>query len=666
MSTEGTYRLLLADNTPEVLVLNGEYLRRAGFEVLTADSVTEARHILRTQRVHLAVLDMRLERDEDEKDQSGYLLAKSEARTVPKIILTANPNVADAVSSLKRDTGPLPPAVEYLSKPETTLQDLLTTVQQSLADYVRLNWQLRIIWPEGGTMAGFRALAGRVNREAEPAALAEQAAEAEDLFRQLFYDFTQINIGHPLATAGSRLILPVYAFDAHGVETRFIVTFGPLAAVAEEKARCEQWLPAAYSLRHLGKTSMAETVHFGAWAHTFMGMALSQTAPFRERYPALADTEISAVLRSLYRENLHQWYVLGRGPDDPDRTAWLPFVQAWLSLPPLAELATAVQARIEEMLPYSRLPGLLNVEASATHLFYNLESGQTVTLPHPASFLAQGGLADAGEVDWGVVHGQVTADTVFVDGGGKAWLGDFARVDRAPLLIDFVSLETAVKFDLLPEAGCARLLALQEALAAGLFMEAAAASEAVPTVARAVHTVAGIRQQAASLAGCDGRAYQAALLLYDLALCLSFAPSLFYPAHRRLVFFHALLEAAMLTQALAETAPPDVPEAAHIGFWLDTVNKNAWVEGRLVNLTRQEFALLDFLNRHPNQLCERQAIVEDGLGEPYDPFDKEQSRLNSAMSRLRRKLEPDPANPRYLITDHGLGYRLQVGEHGRE
>jgi DNA-binding response OmpR family regulator len=86
------------------------------------------------------------------------------------------------------------------------------------------------------------------------------------------------------------------------------------------------------------------------------------------------------------------------------------------------------------------------------------------------------------------------------------------------------------------------------------------------------------------------------------------------------------------------------------------------VEGKQIELTIQDYEILSYLYRHAGKLCDRRAIVEEALGEVYDEFDPEQSRLNSAISRLRQKIEPDARNVRYLLTVRGHGYKLNVSE----
>jgi DNA-binding response OmpR family regulator len=130
----------------------------------------------------------------------------------------------------------------------------------------------------------------------------------------------------------------------------------------------------------------------------------------------------------------------------------------------------------------------------------------------------------------------------------------------------------------------------------------------------------------------------------------------FYTRRDLMPYAHAILSASMLAQAISKgSLPPPQPD-----FWLDQTNQVVWVEGKAVDLTMQEFQILSYLYKHNGQLCERQAIVEIALGEIYDEFDPEQSRLNSAMSRLIQKVEPDPKNRKYFTTVRGRGYKLQA------
>ncbi len=81
-------RVLFADNDADFLRTWSEYLERAGYVVVPAHDVEQARRELDNGRVDLAIIDVRLEDDENETDDSGVRLAEEAARSVPKIILT--------------------------------------------------------------------------------------------------------------------------------------------------------------------------------------------------------------------------------------------------------------------------------------------------------------------------------------------------------------------------------------------------------------------------------------------------------------------------------------------------------------------------------------------------------------------------------------------------
>ena len=78
-------------------------------------------------------------------------------------------------------------------------------------------------------------------------------------------------------------------------------------------------------------------------------------------------------------------------------------------------------------------------------------------------------------------------------------------------------------------------------------------------------------------------------------------------------------------------------------------------DGTLVQLTPHEFALLRALAREPGKLMRHSALLREVWGRAYGD---ESHYLHVYVSQLRRKLEPDPARPRYLLTEPGAGYRL--------
>jgi two-component system, OmpR family, KDP operon response regulator KdpE len=75
-----------------------------------------------------------------------------------------------------------------------------------------------------------------------------------------------------------------------------------------------------------------------------------------------------------------------------------------------------------------------------------------------------------------------------------------------------------------------------------------------------------------------------------------------------------------------------------------------------IRLTPTEWHLLEILLRNPGKLVSQRQLLTEAWGPAYT---KETHYLRLYMARLRRKLEPDPSRPRYLLTEPGMGYRFQ-------
>ena len=78
-----------------------------------------------------------------------------------------------------------------------------------------------------------------------------------------------------------------------------------------------------------------------------------------------------------------------------------------------------------------------------------------------------------------------------------------------------------------------------------------------------------------------------------------------------------------------------------------------------VELSRAEFDLLDMLVHHPNRALSRDFIMENLRGNERDPYDRS---IDVRVTRLRHKIEEDPASPRYVRTVWGVGYQFTPGE----
>jgi Response regulators consisting of a CheY-like receiver domain and a winged-helix DNA-binding domain len=88
---------------------------------------------------------------------------------------------------------------------------------------------------------------------------------------------------------------------------------------------------------------------------------------------------------------------------------------------------------------------------------------------------------------------------------------------------------------------------------------------------------------------------------------------------------------------------------------LDKSRLRATVGKRAVELTATEFDLLTTLARQPGRVFTRAQLLDAIRGEAVESFDRA---IDAHVKNVRRKLEPDPKNPRYLLTVHGVGYKF--------
>ena len=118
---------------------------------------------------------------------------------------------------------------------------------------------------------------------------------------------------------------------------------------------------------------------------------------------------------------------------------------------------------------------------------------------------------------------------------------------------------------------------------------------------------------------------------------------------------------ARLRAVLRRRAQPAQTAATNIQFGpfsLDLASHALTREGVPIPLTTAEFTLLSILARHPGRVLSRDQLVSLAQDAERVPFDRS---IDVRVARLRRKIEPDPDNPRYIRTVWGAGYLFSFG-----
>jgi two-component system KDP operon response regulator KdpE len=112
-------------------------------------------------------------------------------------------------------------------------------------------------------------------------------------------------------------------------------------------------------------------------------------------------------------------------------------------------------------------------------------------------------------------------------------------------------------------------------------------------------------------------------------------------------------------RASLRRAPHEADEASfEVGdFKIDGAARRIYVRGIEKRLTPKEFDLFVYFARHPNRVIEHRRLLEAVWGDECVDYPEY---LRVFIGQLRKKLEPDPGTPRYLMTEPWVGYRLNA------
>jgi DNA-binding response OmpR family regulator len=116
-------------------------------------------------------------------------------------------------------------------------------------------------------------------------------------------------------------------------------------------------------------------------------------------------------------------------------------------------------------------------------------------------------------------------------------------------------------------------------------------------------------------------------------------------------------ERAVLRRGMAEeiSGPEQI---FHGGLEVNFVRHEARVEGLPVHLTPKEFTLLEIMIKQPGRVFSRLELLELAFGFDYQGFERT---VDVHLMNLRKKIETNPTDPRYIQTVYGIGYKFEDG-----
>jgi DNA-binding response OmpR family regulator len=114
---------------------------------------------------------------------------------------------------------------------------------------------------------------------------------------------------------------------------------------------------------------------------------------------------------------------------------------------------------------------------------------------------------------------------------------------------------------------------------------------------------------------------------------------------------HARIKA--LLRRSPETHP--VEEIEVNGIWMNTRTREVLRDGSAIDLSTREFDILAYMMQHKNEVITRDMLLDDVWGYEHYPTTRT---VDNYILSLRKKIEPEPSHPRYIITMHISGYKF--------
>lgn len=619
-------KILVADNNPKALKYTAQFLQGQGYDVMVANSREEAEHALNNNHLHLAILDMRLNNDEDEKDRSGIYLAQVCNRLLPKIINTKFPSYQATIDALQIDKHSLPPAVAFVNKIDG-LETLLEAVKQSIHEHIHINWSLQITF---NNYLSFAQLLERIGYTPMASYFSDRLYEVEDLMRKLFLDAVQVTVDRVVKQRPEYVLICVYVHRQDQKEAGYMVALGHHEKIKE---KWERYQTAVNTSTRINRTHTTYTTNLGAIAYQLLDGDIIHASNLADYYFLNGGQNAYQAVEYLLTKQFPAWHHTGKN-HQPVSSVHDFYLQTETT-----QDTTHLLSKLCEELTITEL-GHWRYENQ--QIMVNLPPNGEITFANPFASLPD----PTENLLWGVVHGAVDCESIQILPTQQAILIDFAQVQIAPILHDYTSLEVHILCYLTQPNTPQRTLQILTELAT-----IKEVSQPIITEDPLLSLLLLVRHHTCKNLNCSRLTYLIHIIYNLRRLLLTYNTKRHYDPRTLAPYAIALLAAGFWVAQLTLTKESREKETQP--FLFDIQNQHVIIHGKSIELTPQEYKLLSYMVAHENKLCTKKQLIEEGLGDGYDPLDPEQARLTSAISRLRQKI-----GLQFIQTVRGHGYKF--------
>jgi CheY-like chemotaxis protein len=424
-------RILVVDDLPDWRTTLSGILLDEGYEVQVAEGREEALQLVKAERFHLAVLDVRLDESDEDNREGLELMRQIKARdpTVSVIILTGYADVSMVQEALRPQSNGLSLAYSFVEKPHS--QELVEFVEAAFQQEIKINWDL-VIHSKDDFL---HKLPRRLRFAGRPKPPANRLpTEIDELLRKLFFTCEEITL-HPLKQgfSGAAVLRVEPHYRRRGRGESVVAKIGEWSLIEEEErnfAQAVQGMVGGHRLPQ--RLELARTRSLGGLVYSFAG--LGDIVGFVEFYNQATSSDVVPVLKNLFLETCFPW-----GRSNPVFRPVFNFTEYYfrhLHLNP-----TKLRRSLSALFGKRHCLSQFDESGSRLQLLEDtvLINPVELVLSHPL----------IGDAYLTPVHGDLTGYNVILDHHRETWLIDFARTGQGLLLQDFACLENFVKFSLL-------------------------------------------------------------------------------------------------------------------------------------------------------------------------------------------------------------------------